>query len=184
MVRLIIIRMIMLLASSMKKIPLSGKNGKGKFALVDNSVFTFLSKNRWYANTAGYPQRRQRKGEYGKLENRKTILMHHVVLPPKKGGVIDHINRNPFDCTLINLRQCTTQQNIFNRVKLGNKNGSRVTSKYKGVMLREYDRWEAAIKKDGKLFYLGYFKKEKQAARAYNTAALKLFGEFSLLNKV
>jgi hypothetical protein len=47
--------------------------------------------------------------------------------------------------------------------------------------------WEARIKhkdKTRKQVYLGFFKDEIEAAKAYNRAAEKLFGEFALLNPV
>jgi len=159
----------------MKKIPLN----KGKFALVDDKDYETLSVYKWYITPAGYASRHQTKEEYGK-NPRKTVFMHRYIAEARKGEITDHVNGNPLDNRRENLRVCTTQQNIFNRPKLS-KTG---TSKYKGVMLRPYSRWEANIKVNGKGRYLGVFDTEKEAAHAYNIKAKELFGEFALLNRV
>jgi hypothetical protein len=45
-------------------------------------------------------------------------------------------------------------------------------------------KWQAQIQNGGRLFYLGYFESEKDAARAYDQAAQKEFGEFARINAV
>jgi len=44
--------------------------------------------------------------------------------------------------------------------------------------------WEAQIKIDGKTKHLGHFKREEDAARAYDEAARQLFGKFALFNEI
>jgi len=92
---------------------------------------------------------------------------------------IDHINGNRLDNRKVNLRICTAMQNQHNRKK------SRGSSKYKGVSFHIRGRvWVSFIMREAKRYYLGSYKDEKEAAIAYNQAALKFYGEFALLNEV
>lgn len=57
--------------------------------------------------------------------------------------------------------------------------------KYKGVFWnKSAQKWQPRIYHDGKLLNLGLFKNESNAAKSYNKAAKKLFGEFARLNEV
>lgn len=90
--------------------------------------------------------------------------------------LVDHINHDGLDNRRSNLRPATTKQNVRNsRSRPG-------SSQYKGVDLFRGVKWRATIRVDGKKKHLGLFVDEKDAARAYNKAALELFGEFACLN--
>jgi hypothetical protein len=91
---------------------------------------------------------------------------------------IDHIDRDPANNRLANLRSATHAQNSRNRRK---KAGSS-SSQYKGVVKVGPSRWDAYISKDGKRIYLGGYYSELEAAQAYDTAAQELHGEFACLN--
>ena len=57
------------------------------------------------------------------------------------------------------------------------------SSQYKGVYLyTDKIHWYAHIKVNKKLIWLGSYKSEIEAAKAYDKAALKYFGEFARLN--
>lgn len=91
---------------------------------------------------------------------------------------IDHKNRIKDDNRIDNLRMLTGFQNQQNRGK--NKNN---TSGFKGVH-KHRNVWEASIMCDREKHRLGCFKDPKEAALAYNKAAIKLHGEFAVLNEV
>ena len=57
------------------------------------------------------------------------------------------------------------------------------TSIYKGVHRRENGKWRAAIRFNGKLKNLGTFEDETDTARAYNAAAIAIFGDFACPNR-
>lgn len=92
-------------------------------------------------------------------------------------GQIDHINGVRSDNRFSNLREATNAENSRNgRSRPG-------TSKYKGVSWFKRDsKWVAHIMKDAKSYNLGYFDDEEDAARAYDAAAVRMFGDFARLN--
>ena len=95
------------------------------------------------------------------------------------GYEIDHKNRNRLDNRRENLRICTHSQNMANRRRSKNN-----TSGYKGVSWDTVHKgWHSQIggrKINGKT--LGLFDIPEDAARAYDEAAKKLYGEFAILN--
>ena len=68
---------------------------------------------------------------------------------------IDHININSIDNRIENLRILTHQQNSFNTNAKGYTWDKRVK------------KWKAQISINGKIKYLGYFKKEEDARQSY-----------------
>lgn len=93
----------------------------------------------------------------------------------------DHINGNKLDNRRENLRYATNSQNNANR----EKQAGLYSSQYKGVFWNaQKGKWQSRLKIDGKQKHLGFFVNEKDAARAYNEAALKYFGEFAVLNEI
>lgn len=87
---------------------------------------------------------------------------------------IDHVDRNRKNNRIENLRLATYPQNQCNRTNFSGK------SIYKGVGKHANGRWRARINGD----VIGYFDTETDAALAYNEVALKLHGEFAVLNNV
>ena len=79
------------------------------------------------------------------------VWLYHYGYMPK---MIDHINRNKSDNRIENLRLTNKSLNAFN-----SKIQSNNTSGCKGVSyIRKSNRWESAIKINGKKIILGYFK--------------------------
>lgn len=151
----------------------------GKVAIIDDDDFEMVSGHRWhvsfkdnnafYAATNVYP-----------TSGHTIIQMHILIIGKKPGFEIDHINHNGLDNRRVNLRHVTSQQNNFNRAKRKN-----CSSAFKGVHWNKcFKKWQASIVLGGSKNYLGGFLNEVDAAKAYNSAAIKNYGEFACLNKI
>ncbi len=93
---------------------------------------------------------------------------------------IDHINNNPADTRLENLRRATQAEVTRNsRIRKNNKSG------YKGVSFdRKFGGYQATITKDRQQMHLGRFQSARNAALAYDRAAVRLHGEFARTNSM
>ncbi len=156
----------------MIKIPLS----QNKFALIDDEDLGVVSLFKWcvrkrdnilYAHT------------WINLNGKDTSLkMHRLIMNAKPDKDLDHKDGDGLNNQKHNLRFCTVAQNAMN--KFGNKNSS---SQYKGVSWSKRNKnWVASIQTNHKSIYLGSFKSEIEAAQAYDTKAIELFGEFAKIN--
>lgn len=145
---------------------------KGFFAWVDDNDFEYLNQWTWHYSH-GYAVRRIRDGK-----SKKTIIMHRLILNAPGDFQVDHINGNKLDNRKENLRVCSASQNKSN-VDAPSTN----TSGYKGVSFHKIaGRWRATIKINQKSKHLGHFNDPKDAARAYDLAAIALFGDYARLN--
>jgi AP2 domain/HNH endonuclease len=105
--------------------------------------------------------------------------LHRILMNAPSDEVVDHINGNPLDNRVNNLRICSQGQNSCNRAKTFAKR----TSKYKGVSWRKsHSKWQATIYVDKRQLHIGYYDSEEQAALMYDIAAKKYHKEFSYQN--
>lgn len=164
---------------------------RGKVALIDvedvekvrGYRWGFVKRNKGYASTSLQGARCM----HCNAKEVVTVAMHRAILGDVRGLVIDHVNHDGLDNRRENLRHATYSENALNQRKQ-----KRVTlSKYKGVSFnRRTVKWFAyvrdPVKKDirgnGASRHLGTFTDEVEAARAYDRAALELYGEFACTN--
>ncbi len=105
--------------------------------------------------------------------HRLAWLHVHGRWPPEG---IDHINGDGLDNRMVNLRECTQQQNNGNRKRLSRHN----TSGYRGVTWKaDRSKWKAYISRNDRQCHLGYFDTAEDAYEAYCAAARAHFREFA-----
>ena len=160
------------MAGVVKLLPLAGRSGHNRFALVDEDVYTWAISFRWYVNQRGYIHRNRRRAEN---ELSQTVRLHNLILPPEVGQVVDHINRDPLDNRRVNLRLVSPAQNAMNR---GVREGS---SRFRGVSGHS-GRWQSKLRIDNHELRLGRYSSERDAARVYDMIASLLLGDDAQVN--
>lgn len=159
----------------MKKIPLT----QGKFTFVDDDVYEWASKFKWYAHkhTCGryYAARNVLKSN-----GRRTLeYLHRRIVQAARGEDTHHKDEDSLNNQGSNLQIVTRAQHV----RLTPRNKANKMSKFRGVTRNRRDgNWQVRIYVRPKNLHIGYFDSEKEAAQAYDTAARKFFGEFAFLN--
>lgn len=151
--------------------------GPDHCALVDRADRVLVGRYEW----------RLLRGHNGKLYawasvSRKSIYMHRLILGTPAGLETDHRNGDGLDNRRSNLRTATASQNRANMGKPRRPDGGTHTSRYKGVSWdRSRGKWQAKIH-SGRHINLGRYEAEAEAARAYDAAAVRQWGEYAQLN--
>lgn len=166
-------------AKDVKKISLT----QSQRAMVDDEDYEFLNQWKWRAlkTRREKPQRAWYAYRTTARPNRKSVYMHQEIM--RHHGFLnviqcDHKDADGLNNQKSNLRPATSNQNHWNR-----KKRSGCSSKFKGVYWhKKQNGWMARIFCLGKYYYLGMFEKETDAAKAYDSAAIRHFGEFARLN--
>lgn len=157
-----------------KEIPLT----RGKVAIVDDDWFEILYPIKWYCTKDGYAKFDFRYRNESGTACRSSENMHRIIIDAPKHLHVDHINGNKLDNRRANLRLCNHSQNQQNR-----KNNVIGSSQFKGVSFQHArKKWKASITHLGRYRFLGHFESEVDAAKAYNLAAIDIFGSFAKLN--
>ena len=113
------------------------------------------------------------------MNNGKVVHMHREIVSPPDGFVIDHANGNGIDNRRENIRICTISQNVQNSSRRSDN-----SSGFKGVGWHKNKKWRVQIMVNGRVTHVGMFSDIVDAAKAYNDAAVKCFGEFAKLNEI
>lgn len=90
--------------------PIGGKAGTGKYALIDRCKYDLIADGRIFYN-ARYVTYYQKGWPRGVIVKLHRFIVGEENIP--KGCVVDHINRDSLDNRLCNLRVCTKSQNAM-----------------------------------------------------------------------
>lgn len=168
----------------MRTVSLHGKKAAGRVVMVDDADYDLVMRYRWFVwerTMAGGTK----QGPYAtaSLSGRYTgtVRMHRLLVP--EGPRVDHRDGDGLNNQRSNLRPATKGQNMANSRKSNANGGGAPSSRFKGVSWdKSRKRWAAEITANGVKRHLGRFVREELAARAYDAAALKAFGEFARPN--
>lgn len=153
---------------------------QGYEAVVDAADVSLVGSFNWYAEIEKRPDG-SIKAVYAVRKRRdangvqKGERLHRVILGAAPGLEVDHRDGNGLNNKRSNLRIATTAQNQRNQ-RISSVN----TSGYKGVTWHsQRGKWQAQIKINGKVKYLGCFTSALDASAAYQSAAVDAFGEWA-----
>lgn len=147
----------------------------GRVAYIDDEDYDLVMKHKWFAvkctNTYYAYTHIKKNGKD------TTLKMHRLIMGFTNPKIlVDHRDRNGLNNQKHNMRESNSTQNNANRV-------SRGTSKYLGVCWKKQDSmWQVRVTYNKVIHYVGIFKDEIEAAKAYDKKALEIHGEFANLN--
>ncbi|PGF00885.1 HNH endonuclease [Bacillus toyonensis] len=99
------------------------------------------------------------------IDGKEVYLHKYVYGEISKGNEIDHLDRDPLNCRMSNLREVTPTQNQYNKIVKG--------------YYRDGRKWRARISIDGLEVNLGSFDTEIEASTAYKQACIKHRGKYA-----
>lgn len=135
-------------------------------ALIDEIDEPLLKGRSFYAHQS-------RSNVYAR--NRELGYLHQLICGSEEGWVVDHVNRMSLDCRRNNLRIAGYAANAQNA------DYDLARSGFRGVT-QQGRRWRARIALDGVDRHLGMYDTPELAARAYDDAALTIYGKFAWTN--
>jgi hypothetical protein len=141
---------------------------QGQYAFVDAADFEELNQWPWFARWNP-----EAKTFYASrtIAGNKTIHMHNVIVPPRRGGVIDHWNGHGLDNRRVNLRRATRRVNAINR-KMPSTNTSGCT----GLRCdKRTGKWFATWQVAGRRVYSSYFDRKEDAISARLTGESRYY---------
>lgn len=137
----------------------------GTTVVVDEEDFWRFWKHRLFSSSNGVVYFR---------EDGRTYRLHREIMGVRDHRVVIHLDGDPRNCAKTNLH-------VQDRGVYGRARPAQSSSGYKGVS-RYRGKWQATIRVDGKLLWLGTYETPEEAARVYDDAVLKHRGRKGVLN--
>lgn len=158
----------------MKKLLLS----QGFEALIDDEDFDRVSRFRWHVN--GNRNYRYATRMVGKNPQKSLSLANFILKSvSSRRCIVYYKNSNTLDCQKENLT-LAERSKAHTRSK---KTSKLCSSVFKGVSWSsKCKKWHVFLQHNRKRIWLGQYDRELDAAKAYNTAALKYHGEEAFQN--
>jgi hypothetical protein len=129
---------------------------------------------KWHVHTP--PHTQYARAGFGKTP-RFFIQLHRLLTEAPPDKIADHEDRNGLNNRRYNLRVVNATESRLNTRKKTAKNT------YRGVYWNQKEkRWYVRITMDRQTRWIGSFTDEIEAAKAYDEAAIRLHGEFAMLN--
>lgn len=142
---------------------------------VDGDIaYIYFKDNKFIIDTFNLPKinmyiwRIKKRGYVETNIDKKHQLLHRYLLNFPKNKYVDHINRNPLDNRICNLRICSPQESVRNRICKGYSFDS------------SRNKFIVSIKINRKTKHIGRFETKEEALKARILAEKKYFGEFAL----
>lgn len=150
----------------MKLIPLT----RGVSAKVDEEDFEKFGGMKWYASFC-----KSINNFYACRKTKKIYYLHRVIMGSPEGMVVDHINHDTLDNRRENLRICTQNQNMMNRIGSSSHSKSGIRGVY---WHKRAGKWTSQIHINGKAKHLGLFVSVDEAIASFAEANKKYYGDF------
>jgi hypothetical protein len=126
----------------------------------------------------------KKDGRASITRNKNLYRVHRLVYETfvgevAKGFVVDHIDRNPSNNNVTNLRLATKSNNASNSRVV-----KKSTTRFKGVSFdKNRNLYESKITVNYKTIHLGRFSTAEEAAQAYDRAAVMYFKQYAATNE-
>jgi len=159
--------------------------GGNRYALVDQADAEVVKKYRWsaYKEHDGKIRAHTNIMVNGK---RRRINLASLITGRRPSEVVMFRNNNPLDCCRSNLLVVDRKTHVLKFAAPNGRKRKDKASAYTGVQRIKgkggVPHWTAFIRPHGRMIYLGRYRSEEDAARAYDIAAMQHYGERAMLN--
>jgi hypothetical protein len=147
--------------------------------IVDTDDLPEIEKHRWHVRAGGGRTRHLYVRAWvdsrrASADRGKTVYLHHMLMPPPAGQMVDFKNGNGLDCRRCNLRHGDKTQDSCNRRKTNSSSG------FLGVDFdKQRGKWRVQIGYRGVHRFGGRFNDLETAVAAREEKAANLHGEFA-----